>query len=33
MRVTVDGEVIVPVPASERPTLEVFLDEHTATAG
>ncbi len=28
-----DGEVIVPVPVSERPALEVFLDEHSATAG
>jgi len=31
MRVTADGEV--PVPASERPALEVFLAEHAATAG
>ena len=26
-------EIIVPVPASERPALEVFLAGHTATAG
>jgi hypothetical protein len=33
MRCSGDTEVIVPVPASERPTLEVFLAGHTATAG
>jgi hypothetical protein len=33
MRVTAEGEVTVPVPASERPALEVFLAEHPATAG
>jgi len=33
MRVTADGEVVVPVPASERSALEVFLDEHTAAVG
>ncbi len=33
MRVTSDSEVVVPVPACERPELEVFLDEHTAAAG
>jgi hypothetical protein len=27
------GEIIVPVSASERPALEAFLAEHTATAG
>lgn len=27
------GEVVLPVPAAERPALEVFLAGHTATAG
>jgi hypothetical protein len=27
-----DGEVIVPVPAAERPALEIFLAGHTTTA-
>jgi hypothetical protein len=31
--VTPDAEVYVPVPASERPALEVFLAGHTATGG
>jgi len=31
--VTPDAEVCVPVPAAERPALEVFLAGHTATAG
>jgi hypothetical protein len=32
MRVTPDSEAIVPVPASERPALEIFLAGHIATA-
>ncbi len=27
------GEIVVPVPATERPALEVFLARHTANAG
>jgi hypothetical protein len=28
-----DVEMIIPIPAAERPALEVFLAEHAATAG
>ena len=33
MSVERDSEIIVPVPASERPALDVFLAGHTATPG
>jgi hypothetical protein len=33
MPLMLGAEIIVPVPASERPALEVFLAGHTATAG
>jgi len=33
MQLRQGGEITVPVPASERPALEVFLAGHTATAG
>jgi hypothetical protein len=33
MSVERDSEIIVPVPASERPALNVFLTGHTAAPG